>query len=83
MRNIIALTKNEKPARFKIDANDMNAAKNAWFRQMQLEAFSEDLNSLKSTGFVKVSNNLCRLSPFLCEEKIIRMRGHIQAVWKQ
>ena len=77
MKKILALPQKEKPEKFKIDVHDMDDARQAWYRNVQLEVFANEMQDLKTTGFVKMSSRLRAYSPFLCDG-VIRMRGRIQ-----
>ncbi|XP_065088917.1 uncharacterized protein LOC135710325 [Ochlerotatus camptorhynchus] len=77
MRKILALPKCEKPRCSTFSVNDMDEAKSAWYRKEQSEVFSEELHSLKQTGFVKSNSRLKTYSLFLYNG-IIRMRGRVQ-----
>ena len=82
MREVLALPRKEKPAEFSIDVHHMKNASNLWFKQVQNEAFAEEITWLRNKGFVKQSSPLCQYSPFQDSEGILRMRGRVQDTYQ-
>ncbi|XP_055586495.1 uncharacterized protein LOC129739122 [Uranotaenia lowii] len=77
MKKMLALPREDKPKFLKIDIHDMTEARIMWYKRVQRDSFSDDIVSLKATGFVRRSSKLYKFSPFICED-VIRMKGRIQ-----
>lgn len=70
--------KNRPKHRGVITSDEMEEARNALYRQAQLEGYSSEMRSLKmDLAKVDKSSSLYKLSPFLDEKGVMRMRGRI------
>lgn len=79
MLDRLQMKKEEKPKEFKIDVQDMNRARNLWYRKVQLKAFLPEHQDLKKTGYARTHSRLKTFSPFL-HEGVIRMDGRMPNV---
>lgn len=59
------------------DVDKMRAAESLLFRHLQAESFTEELESLRSRGFVGRQSKIANVVPFLDENGILRVRGRV------
>lgn len=80
MFEAITSSKEEKPSKaelFNISVENMEEAKQYWYRKVQAEKYGDEIMDLMSQGFVKQKSALFTHSPFL-HNGILRLQGRVQ-----
>ncbi|XP_044755103.1 uncharacterized protein LOC123314055 [Coccinella septempunctata] len=77
MLRFLQQVKKKSPIDGELTTSEVEIAEKLWIRCVQSEDFSEEFQSLKSSGMVESYSKLSKLSPILDHEDIIRVRSRI------
>lgn len=61
-----------------LSTEELTTARQQLFRSVQKDSFSDELRQLKCGKPVHVSSGIYRLTPFLAEDGLLRVRGRVQ-----